>query len=165
MATADLTAARLRELLSYDSDAGLFTRLVSGRGRGSVAGNIAGCKNTHGYIRIGIAGRIYMAHRLAWFYTHGVWPAGDIDHINGEKSDNRLSNLRDVSTSVNMQNQRAAQPRNASGFLGVTRHGSRFEASIKINGVNRYLGSYGSPQEAHAAYLQEKRRIHPGCTI
>jgi HNH endonuclease len=165
MAAADLTAARLRELLSYDPATGLFTRLVSGRGRGAIAGSVAGGKSLCGYIRIGVSGRFYMAHRLAWLYTHGVWPAGDIDHINGEKADNRLSNLRDVSTSVNMQNQRSAQPRNASGFLGVTRHGNRFEASIKINGVNLYLGSYGSPEEAHASYLKEKRRIHPGCTI
>lgn len=57
------------------------------------------------------------------------------------------------------------QARNASGFLGVTRHGSRFEASIKLDGVNRYLGSYTTPEEAHASYIETKRRLHPGCTI
>lgn len=165
MANADLTAQRLRELLHYNSETGQFTRSIARRGRNGGAGSVAGCKTARGYIRISISGKIYMAHRLAWLYVLGVWPAGDIDHIDGDKTNNRFANLRDVSTSVNMQNQRKAQPRNASGFLGVTIHGGRFEASIKLNGKNIYLGSYATPQMAHDAYIAAKRVIHEGCTI
>lgn len=165
MAKADLTAQRLRELLQYDPETGVFTRLISRQGYRAQAGDVAGCKTAEGYIRISVDQRIYPAHRLAWLFMHGVLPTGDIDHIDGDKANNRIENLRDVSTSVNMQNQRRAQPRNASGYLGVTRHGNRFEASIKLNGVNRYIGSYATPEEAHASYMAEKRRIHPGCTI
>lgn len=165
MAKADLTAQRLRELLHYNSETGDFTRRVSGRGRRAKAGCVAGCKSCHGYTSISVDGRLYRAHRLAWLYVFGVWPGCDVDHINGAKSDNRIANLRDVSASVNMQNQRTAQPRNASGYLGVTIHGGRFEASIKLNGKNIYIGSYKTPELAHSAYLAKKREIHPGCCI
>jgi hypothetical protein len=165
MAGTDLTAQRLRELLHYDPETGIFTRAVSRQGRNGLAGCVAGGKTESGYIRISLYNRLHRAHRLAWLYMFGDWPSGDIDHINGIRGDNRIENLRDVSTSVNMQNQREAQPRNASGFLGVTIHGSRFEASIKLNGKNIYLGSYKTPELAHAAYLEKKRGIHPGCCI
>ena len=165
MAKADLTAQHLRELLHYDPDTGIFTRAVSQKGRNGRAGCVAGGKTESGYIRISIHNRLHMAHRLAWLYVFGVWPGCDVDHINGAKSDNRIANLRDVSTSVNMQNQRTAQPRNASGYLGVTIHGGRFEASIKLNGKNIYIGSYKTPELAHSAYLAKKREIHDGCTI
>lgn len=165
MAKADLTAQRLRELLHYDPDTGVFTRAVSQKGRNGRAGCVAGGKTDSGYIRIGIHNRLHMAHRLAWLYVFGAWPAGVVDHIDGDKTNNRIENLRDVSTSVNMQNQRTAQAKNASGFLGVTRHGNRFEASIKLNGVNHYIGSYATPETAHEAYVSVKREIHDGCTI
>lgn len=165
MTDARITAQRLRELLSYDQDTGLFTRLSHGRGRRPAEGRPAGCKTDRGYIHIHVSGRIYKAHRLAWLYVNSEWPDGDIDHIDGDKTNNRINNLRSVSTSVNMQNQRSAQKRNASGFLGVTVHGGRFEASIKLNGKNIYLGSYATPELAHDAYLAKKREIHPGCVI
>lgn len=165
MVSTNLTAQRLRELLSYDPDTGDFTRITHKRGRRPADGAAAGCRTDRGYIHIHASGRIYKAHRLAWLYVHGVWPDGDIDHIDGNKTNNRANNLRSVSTSVNMQNQRCAQKRNASGFLGVTVHGGRFEASIKLNGKNIYLGSYATPELAHAAYLAKKREIHPGCVI
>ena len=165
MARNDLTAQRLRELLHYDPETGVFTRLISRQGLRAQVGDVAGSKNSHGYIGISVDGRLYRAHRLAWLFMRGGWPTGDIDHIDGDRANNRFDNLRDVSTSVNMQNQRRAQPRNASGYLGVTRHGNRFEASIKLDGVNRYIGSYATPEEAHASYMAEKRRLHPGCTI
>ena len=165
MTEVNINAQRLREILSYDKDTGFFTRISHGRGRRPAEGNPAGCKTDRGYIHIHVSGRVYKAHRLAWLYVHSEWPDGDIDHIDGDKTNNRIDNLRSVSTSVNMQNQRVAQKRNASGFLGVTVHGGRFEASIKLNGKNIYLGSYANPELAHAAYLSEKRAIHPGGVI
>lgn len=163
--TDSLTAQTLRELLHYDPETGIFTRAVSQRGRNGRKGCQAGGKSDSGYIRISIQNKLHQAHRLAWLYMFGVWPTGDVDHIDGDRTNNRIANLRDVSTSVNMQNQKSAQPRNISGFLGVTKHGNRFEASIKLNGINHYIGSYATPQTAHEAYLRVKRALHEGCTI
>jgi hypothetical protein len=88
-----LAAERLRERLRYDGGTGVFTRRVgSGHAR---AGEIAGSVHSTGYVRIGIDGGKYTAHRLAWLYVHGVWPSDQIDHINRNRSDNRIANLRE----------------------------------------------------------------------
>lgn len=163
---AQITADRGRELLIYDPETGVFTRRITA-GK-FLAGTIAGTESAVGYIYIGIDGMPRLAHRLAWMYVHGAWPADQIDHINGNKSDNRIANLRDVSRATNMQNLKGARKDNkSSGLLGVTfnRHAGKFAAQITVEGKMRNLGLYGSPQEAHAAYLAEKRRVHHGCTI
>lgn len=93
----------LRATLLYDPDTGVFTRAIS---RGSYAvGTIAGSLNKSGYWQIGVCGRTYTAQRLAWYYAHGEWPDDDIDHINRDKLDNRLINLRVVSRSENLRNR------------------------------------------------------------
>lgn len=110
-----------------------------------------------------------MAHRLAWVHVHGSWPAGDIDHINGDKLDNRIANLRDVTRSVNKENMRSARGDNKVGLLGV--HVRRqnttrpYVASIRVSGKLIHLGAHNTPEAAHAAYLEAKRRLHSGCTI
>ena len=110
---------------------------------------------------------LYMLHRLAWLYVAGKWPDGVIDHIDGDKGNNRFANLRDVTVSVNGQNQKRAMPHNGCGFLGVTfaKKVQRYRANINIDGRGRSLGYFDTPEEAHAVYLQEKRRHHAGCTI
>ena len=160
-----LTAERLREVLHYDPETGIFTRLVRTAQRVQV-GDTAGCKGLRGCLLIMVDRRLYQAHRLAWLYVHGVWPANHIDHIDGNPANNRIENLRDVSHSVNMQNMRKAKSTNKStGVMGVYRIGKRFQAKIVVDRKVRHLGMFDTPELAHAAYLAEKRLHHPGCTI
>ena len=158
----DITVETLRGLLDYEPDTGIFRWRVS---RGGVeAGAAAGHINNRGYIRIMVNNSPFKAHRLAWLHFHGVWPQDQIDHINGDKRDNRIANLRDVSRSVNMQNQVRAQKDNKSGLRGVSwnKNKKRWEAGISVNGRNEYLGSFDTTEAAHAAYLVAKLRLHPG---
>lgn len=164
MADADLTAARLRELLDYNPETGLFTWAISRRG--CRKGDPTGKPHRNGYIMIGVMYRHRLAHRLAWLHTYGDWPTGEIDHINGIRSDNRIANLRDVSTAVNRQNLRAARSDNHhTGLLGVYKNHGQWSARVQVNGTQHYLGSFSTPEEAHSAYLAAKRKMHPGCTI
>ena len=169
MATADLTAARLRELLHYDQETGILRYAVARWGRQHVVvGSVAGTNDGQGYRKHMIDGRPYKAHRLAWLYTHGVWPAGEVDHINGQRSDNRMSNLRDVPRVTNSENFRIARRSNKTGLLGVTSPGKqdkRYTATITAGGKRKTLGRFDTPEEAHAAYLEAKRQLHAGCTL
>jgi hypothetical protein len=159
-----LTQAELMRVLSYQAETGIFRYALSTNKRirvGDIAGTIM-----RGYPRIKIDGTVYEAHRLAWLYVHGSWPAGQVDHINGVTTDNRISNLRDVTQSGNAQNRRIAQRNNQSGFLGVSVHGiGKWQADIRINGKKKYLGIYSSPEDAHQAYLKAKRELHKTCSI
>ena len=115
MATRTLTQDRLKELLHYDPETGVFTRRVSAGGK--KAGSIAGADHNMGYRQISIGGKLYLAHRLAWLYVHGEWPGVCIDHINQVKNDNRIANLRDVPWGVNQENR--TRKANKSGIAGV----------------------------------------------
>jgi len=161
-----LTAERLRSILSYDPTTGVFTWRQ--HRRRSEIGRPAGCESKKsGYILIGIDGRLYYAHRLAWLYAHGAWPLGIIDHRDTNRSNNRIRNLRDTSRSVNQQNIRKPRSHGTSGYLGVTWHRQveKWLAQIQVNGRNRSLGLFDDPAEAHQAYLKAKREHHAGCTI
>src|SRR2546423_1548703 len=113
-----LTAERLLELLVYDLESGVFRWRVSTNRRITV-GNVAGWIDVVGYWRIRIDGHWYYAHRLAWFYTSGKWPPTQIDHMDGDKQNNRLSNLRLASSTQNHANSYGYS---ASGFKGVQFH-------------------------------------------
>ena len=164
-----LSAQVLRDLLSYDPKSGqLSWRFAHGRHGRIPAGPISNRVDSYGYLRIQLDGLPCRAHRVCWMLTHGSWPVGDIDHINGDRTDNRLCNLRDVDESTNMQNQRKPARNNTTGFLGVClkRQGHpRWVAQLRIKGKTFHIGTFGSPEEAHAAYLAVKRVRHPGCTI
>jgi hypothetical protein len=161
MKTIPLTVERLRDLLHFDPKTGVFSRTVRcGR---IPAGAIAGAKRANGYVQISIDGRMYLAHRLAWLYAHGSFPGGEIDHINHERSDNRLSNLRDVSSAVNSQNQWHSL-RGSSGHVGVRRGGyraSKWCAYIEANSVFRHLGCFDALEDAIAARRAAEAIYHP----
>lgn len=155
-----------REFLSYDPETGGFVRLKSAGGRYGQLGMKVGTINAEGYVGLVLKGRHVLGHRLAWFLMTETWPDGEIDHINGVRNDNRWVNLRCVSKSVNLQNQRRAPSSNRTGLLGVKFHrDGTFQARIKVDGHSRHLGTFGSAPEAHEAYLQAKRVLHEGCTI
>lgn len=158
-----LTAARLREVLDYCPETGEFSRRSGAR-----AGNTVGRIRLDGYLVISVDNSIHLAHRLAWLYVHGEWPpSGYIDHINGETLDNRIANLRDSTNGENMQNQRRAHRNNQTGMLGVHYHeeNGNYVAQIRVDGKVRHIGSYRTAEEAHYAYLQAKRRLHPNGEI
>jgi hypothetical protein len=160
-----ITAERLRELVHYCPETGEFTWITVTSNTIKI-GDIAGSLRKDGYFRIGIDKKLYFAHRLAWLYVYGNSPLGYIDHIDGDRSNNRINNLRDADRFTNNQNIKCAQANNKStGFLGVTRHGSKFKAQITINRNHIHLGLFDNPHDAHEAYLSAKRLNHKGCTI
>lgn len=157
-----LAAADVLSILSYSPETGELRWLSTGKGRKRAE---AGCLRRDGYRLIRINKRLYLAHRLAWLVTYGVWPSEDIDHINGVRSDNRIANLRDVPRRVNLENQRSPRSDNKSGALGVTKWGGRFLARIQVRGSSVHLGSFGTVEDASAAYLSAKKRLHEGCAL
>lgn len=148
-----ITADQLRAQYAYDPETGVFTSRKTGRTTGSV--------NDRGYVRIRIGRRLCKAHRMAWLYMTGEWPPEQIDHINGDRADNRWANLRAVDGYTNMQNQRRAQRHNKVGLLGVqkTRNG-KFKARINVRWRRFELGTFETAEEAHAAYMAAKRIYH-----
>lgn len=175
MADANLTAERVREVLHYDPETGVFTwakDVMGGHGKRQVVrrqGELVGCKSQqNGYILLRIDRRLYLAHRAAWLYVHGDWPCTILDHINGIRDDNRIANLREARGGLNSQNLRGPKKRKLDAPLGVSfqpRGRRKWLAQITVDGACHYLGAYGSPDEAHQAYLAAKRRLHEGCTI
>lgn len=160
----EVTAEQVRAVLSYDKETGVFHWKTAPRAARK-AGAIAGGKNRQGYFTIRVFREGYLSHRLAWLYVHGVWPAGDIDHIDGDRSNNRIANLRDVSRSVNLENRKGAKCTNKLKILGVSMQGDRFRAQIQVKGVKKHIGLYATAELAEAAYLAVKRSRHEGCTI
>ena len=159
-----LTAARAREVLDYDPDTGVFRWKVTRRGSAS-AGVVAGSLHSNGYWYIQVDGRHYLAHRLAWLITNGAFPADQIDHIDGDPANNRIANLREATNAENMQNLRRANRNSTTGLLGVSRRRKRFQATIWLQEKRRDLGYFGTPEQAHAVYIEAKRRLHPMNTL
>ena len=161
-----ITQKRLKELLDYDEITGVFTWKAKSSSK-TIVGSVAGHLRKDGYRDIGVDGRLYLAHRLAWFYMHGVWPKDKLDHKDTIGIDNWLDNLREVNHSENMMNQRAPHINNKCGFLGVCYNKalSKFKSHIRVNGKLKHLGYFTTPEEAHQAYLTAKRELHKTCTI
>lgn len=140
--------------LVYDPITGFFTWTSNGT-HGVKKGDIAGCKNKNGYIVLSIAGRKMLAHRVAWLFSNGEFPVGNLDHINRNKSDNRISNLREATYAQNAQN-RTKNVCNKSGYKGVIWHkrDKKWQASITVNKKCIHLGYYSSVEEANEAYIK-----------
>jgi hypothetical protein len=148
--------------ISYNPASGLFMWVVSAPG--IRAGKLAGSVSSHGYLIIKLGRKQYRANRLAWFLTHGEWPGGEVDHIDGDPLNNRLNNLRVVDRAGNSQNRRKAHRDNASGLLGATwnKQHKRWQAKLVANKVRHHLGYFDTPEEAHAAYMAAKASLHIG---
>lgn len=161
-----ITQARLKELVTYDPETGIFMRKVRTSNRVDMAKPM-GTVDTYGYLWSSLDGKAFRLHRLAMIYVHGSVHDGDVDHINMDRKDNRIANLREVSRSVNMQNKRVASSNNKTGYIGVCFDSRRnkYYAQIRISGKNTHLGMFDAPDVAHAAYLFAKRNGHKGCTI
>jgi hypothetical protein len=152
-----LTAERVRTLLDYDPASGSLTWRASGRVGGYSSGK-------RGRIQIEIDGLPRYAHRVAWLHVHGIWPTGQIDHINGDHRDNRLVNLRELpGTASNKQNQHRGYRNNTSGLLGVSHdhRSGNYRARIMVAGKSRNLGTFATAEAASEAYLTAKRELHP----
>jgi hypothetical protein len=150
----ELTQARLRELLDYNPESGEFTWRVS-RANTTVGGR-AGTIDMHGYWVIGVDGKGYKAHRLAFLYVHGYLPK-EIDHVDRNSANYRIANLRPASRRQNLANCRRKKK---SGFKGVHPCGNRWQARIRRNGIYEHLGVFATAQEAHAEYCKAGRALY-----
>jgi len=149
----DLAASYVRELFDYDTETGnLISKVARKR---SIAGSVAGGVDLRGYTIISVDNSLYKAHRLVWLHFYGDWPDGPIDHINGVKTDNRLSNLRLVTQVINLRNQKLRST-NSSGVCGVCWHKKRnkWMAYIYINYERKDLGLFEDKEDAIAARKQ-----------
>lgn len=154
----------LRNVLSYDKESGSFTWLTDTR-MSKRAGREAGYVSAQGYLVIRIGAKALLAHRLALEFS-GVDVSGNqVDHINCNRLDNRLCNLRVVDAVANGQNRRRASIRNKLGVLGVCELKGKFVAQIRHSGKNEVIGRYASIQQASDAYIARKREVHPGGTL
>lgn len=152
------TVHRLKQLYEYNPESGLFTA-TSSRKQWS-AGRVAGCKDK--YTMIYIDGKRYRAHRLAWLYMTGSFPNGQIDHLNGDKHDNRYCNLRIATPAENSQNIWKVRSDCVSGFKGVSwrERNKKWHATIRLDGRSKHLGYFGTAEEAHHAYVAAKQEHH-----
>lgn len=153
-----LNADEARGLLDYDRDSGdlRWKQHMTPRAR---AGTVAGVIQEGKYRRVGIYGRYYLAHRLAWLIATGEWPPHEIDHINGIKSDNRLCNLR-LATSA--QNNRNTIHHNRAGLVGASYSSTKgmYRAQIRVGGKRKFLGWFTTADEASAVYTAAARKYH-----
>ena len=152
-----LTQQHIREILNYNEETGIFTwvRKHSGVSHGKEAGSV----DVYGYKRICIYQKDYKVHRLAWFYFYGQWPKNHIDHIDGNRSNNRISNLREATPLENQQNI-SKTSRNTSGYVGVTFERNKWRAAIRVNSKKISLGNYETAELAGEAYKNAKALLH-----
>lgn len=154
-----ITVERLRTLFDYSEETGNFIRKITVANK--KAGSIAGYLSEQGYIRMEIDGHAYFAHQLAYMWMVGVFPKNLIDHINGNRKDNRFLNLRLCNNFENTRNHKIRKD-NKSGFIGVYKHSvnNSWCAHIKAGEKLIYLGSFKSPEEAAKIRDEAARKLH-----
>ena len=156
-----LTQARLKELLDYDPETGVFTWLErsalpqwNARFAGTRAGAITSLRHRRSaYLQISVDRRLYLAHRLAWLWINGSWPDDQIDHRDCDGLNNRLGNIRTCTSRQNHGNTRTHR-RNKAGLKGVAPAGNKYAAYIQISGATEYIGTFETAEAAHAAYCK-----------
>lgn len=150
---------KMKQLLHYEVATGEFCRIQKTRGRLSTWG--IGTITKTGYRRIAIDGKRYLAHRLAWLYVHGSFPVEQLDHINGDRLDNRICNLREASQSQNLRNKKRTQSVNkylkGAKFVAIT---GKWTAKIVFNKNTHHLGTFDTELEAHHAYAKAAGELH-----
>ena len=156
----EISQEYLRYLFTYDPITGLFRWKVK-HSKKVVVGEIAGGKNVAGYIVIGIDGKLYYAHRLAWLFVEG-WMPVQVDHEDNVKDHNWWTNLRMATSQQNVLNAKRSD-NNTSGYKGVSWHkkAGKWSAQIYLNGRNKYLGLFTDPVEAHQAYMRAAIAAQP----
>ncbi|MDE1476542.1 HNH endonuclease signature motif containing protein [Xenorhabdus bovienii] len=163
-----ISQSRLKEVLNYNPETGKFIWIKRTGPRCKLKSS-AGRLDTHGYFQVMIDKKYYFLHRLAFLYMNGELPEPElvVDHINGNPSDNRWLNLRQVTKSVNQQNRIKATKRSTSGLLGAYWCKTRkvWHSRILAEGNMYELGVFESAESAHCAYIKAKRKLHIGCSI
>ena len=145
--------ASITEHLRYDPVEGKVYWVKHPRrttSNGLEAGNI----NIGGYRKLKFQNKQYLVHRIAWILYFGKWPEGELDHIDGNKLNNKIQNLRDVSHRVNLQNRTKPTSLNKTGFVGVVKRRNKYQAYIHRGGKQIYLGLFTTPELAHKAYKE-----------
>lgn len=158
--TAPINAELVRGLFNYDAGTGKLTYKVSPR-YGIKVGDEAGNAHPDGARRVMIKQRAYLYHRLCWTHYYGAEPKLFIDHINGDRADCRIVNLRDVELSCNAHNTVAPRKHNKLKVMGVSRSGEKYVASIQVGKKAYYLGTFDTVESAHAAYVEVKKTFIP----
>ena len=141
----------VRGIVDYDPETGIFRSRRTGR--------IFTARNSKGYLQVALRSRAYYAHRLAWLYMHGEWPAHQVDHINGDRTDNRICNLRLATPSENQCNM-GVKRHSQVGLKGVAKVKNRYRAVIRKDRVRYHLGYFTTPEAASAAYSAAASRLH-----
>lgn len=145
----------INERFTYEPDTGLFRHKISSKRKR--AGTIAGSLDSQGYtiltLQVNGKPKLYKAHRVSWLIHNGKWPDNEIDHINRDRSDNRISNLRDVAHRDNMNNM--DQVDSAKGYY---KSGNKYKAQIRMNGKQVYLGRFDNEEKAKQAYIEAREK-------
>jgi len=154
-----ISQEKLKERLSYNPLTGEFKWNTSPPRGPCIVGMKAGSPDNHGYLKIMVDSKLYKAHRLAWLYVNGSFPAGDIDHINHKRTDNRIENLRTVERKLNQKNLTKAR-NNTSGFTGVifNKKTSKWTAQIQVENKKIYLGSFDDIECAIATRIEANKK-------
>jgi hypothetical protein len=155
-----LTGSDLESLLVYNPNDGLFRHKTSRGPRSDGAGSVAGAIMSHGYVCITLFQRQYTAHRLAWLWMIGSWPEEELDHINGDRSDNRIVNLRLATRSKNAQNG-SLRSNNSTGHIGVSFDSRRgkYVARVMIDGMTVFQKRFDTLAEAVSARLEKESEV------
>jgi hypothetical protein len=150
----------VKALFEYNPDTGIFIRKLT-TGSKAKAGSVAGILNDVGYLELSINSYRYRAHRIAWLYCFGEFPSGQLDHIDGNKSNNALDNLREATNKENAYNK-SISVLNTTGYKGVSldKRSGRYRAYITVNGKQKGLGYYSTAEQASEAYIIEAKKLH-----
>lgn len=155
-----MDVSRLRELLDYDPETGEFIYLTT-RGSARKGTRKFGAANKNGYLGLGVDGKIYAAHRLAWMLFYGEDPPAQIDHINGDRQDNRITNLRSASPLVNAGNV-GVRKNSPFGVPGVTACRGKYKVTATRYGVSHHLGYFDTLEEAVAVRHEAEEELQLG---